>query len=101
MGIPFRYITAELSSEIIGKLGVHLRLSASALLGLLRRMRDSGQADEALIVRIYRRLQTLEFDIEIFQTEPLIFLARPSAQWMQTGRVFSDDAGDVFDEEFG
>lgn len=95
------YSLSKLPSELLGKLGTRLRLSAATLIELLRQMRDAGRVDEALVVRIYRRLQTLDFDAGLFRAEPLIFLARPMAQWRQTGRVFWNDAGDVFDEYFG
>ncbi len=101
LGDSVPYVKAELSSEILGELGVHLRLSADALFDLLRRMRDSGEVNEAQIVRIYKRLATMAFDAETFRTEPLIFLSRPAARWEATGRVFWKDAGDVFDDEFG
>jgi hypothetical protein len=64
-------------------------------------MRDEDSVNETLVVRIYRRLQTMEFDGSIFRREPLIFLAIPSSRWMQTGQVFWNDAGPVFDEKFG
>ena len=64
-------------------------------------MRNSGNVDEALVVRIYRRLQTLEFDPDIFRTKPLIFLSRPSTNWRQSQSVFWSDAGDIFDQYFG
>lgn len=95
------YVQTKLAFELLEKLGVHLRLSANSLLDLLRQMRDSKEVDEALVVRIYRRLQTMEFDREVFRTERLVFLAKPTEPWMTTERVFWNDAGDVFDEEFG
>lgn len=101
LGDSVAYSLSKLQSELLGKLGTRLRLSAATLVELIRQMRDSGQVDEALLVRIYRRLQTLEFDSGIFRAEPLIFLARPVAQWRETARVFWNDAGDVFDEYFG
>lgn len=101
LGDSVAYSLSKLSSELLGKLGTHLRLSAATLIELLSQMRDGNPVDEALIVRIYRRLQTLDFDPGIFRAEALIFLARPSPQWRQTERVFWNDAGDVFDEYFG
>ncbi|MEI7732645.1 MAG: DUF3883 domain-containing protein [Verrucomicrobiota bacterium] len=95
------YSLSKLHAELLEKLGTHLRLSAATLINLLRQIRDGGNVDEGLVVRIYRRLQTLEFDTGIFRTEALIFLARPTPQWMQAERVFWNDAGDVFDEYFG
>jgi hypothetical protein len=101
LGDSVAYSLAKLQSEFLCKLGTRLRLSAATLVELIRQMRDAGRADEALVVRIYRRLQTLEFDACLFRSEPLIYLARPTAQWRQTDRVFWNDAGDVFDEYFG
>jgi hypothetical protein len=101
LGDSVAYNVSRLQSELLGKLGTRLRLSAATLVESLRQMRDAVKLDEVLVVRIYRRLQTLEFDAGIFRAEPLIFLARPAAQWRQTERVFWNDAGDVFDEYFG
>lgn len=101
LGDSVAYSMSKLPSELLGKLGTRLRLSAATLVELLRQMRDASRVDESLVVRIYRRLQTLEFDAGIFRAEPLIFLSRPSAQWKQAERVFWNDAGDVFDEYFG
>ncbi len=101
MGDSVPYVEAKLSSEILCELGVHLRLSASALLDLLRQKRDSGEVDEGLFVRIYRRLHTMEFEADIFRTEPLVFLSQPTIRWMVTEKIFWKDAGDVFDDEFG
>lgn len=101
LGDSVAYSLSKLQGELLGKLGTRLRLSAATLVALLRQMRDEGQVDEGLVVRIYRRLQTLEFYSGIFRAEPLIFLARPTAQWRQTERVFWNDAGAVFDEYFG
>jgi hypothetical protein len=95
------YVKSELSVELLEKLGTHVRLSASSLLDLLRQMRDSGTVDEALVVRIYRRLQDIAFDASVFRREPLVFLTRPKPRWMTTETVFWHDAGPVFDEEFG
>ena len=101
LGDSVPYVEANLSSEVMGVLGVRLRLSASALLGLLRQMRDSGEVDEARVVQFYRRLQTMEFDADTFRTEPLVFVSQPTARWMVIERIFWRDAGDVFDDEFG
>ena len=101
LGDSVAYSRAKLQGDFLGTLGTRLRLSAATLVELLRQMRDAGRADEALVVRIFRRLQTLEFDAGLFRLEPLIYLARPKAQWRQSERVFWNDAGDVFDEYFG
>jgi hypothetical protein len=101
LGDSVAYTSSKLQSDLLGKLGVRLRLSATTLIELLRQMRDTSQVDEARVVRIYRRLQTMEFDAGIFRVEPLIFLSIPSAQWMETERVFWNDAGSVFDQYFG
>lgn len=95
------YVKSALAVELLEKLGVHVRLSASSLLDLLRQMRESGKVDEALVVRIYRRLHDLAFDATVFRREPLVFLTRPTSRWMTTENVFWHDAGPVFDEEFG
>ena len=95
------YVQAKLSPELLGKLGVHLRLSAETLLDLLRQMRESGEVDNALVVRIYRRLQTMDFDCDVFRREQLVFLDNPKVRWMPTEHVFWRDAGPVFDAEFG
>jgi hypothetical protein len=95
------YTSSKLPSELLEKIGVHLHLSAKTLLELLRQMRSTGEVNEALVVRIYKRLQTLEFDAGNFRAEPLIFLSRPAAVWKQAERVFWRDSGDVFDEYFG
>ena len=95
------YVKSELSVDLLEKLGTHVRLSASSLLDLLRQMRESGNVDEAFVVRIYRRLQDITFDTTIFRREPLVFLSRPTSRWMNTQTVFWHDAGAVFDEEFG
>ena len=95
------YVQTKLSLGLLGKLGVHLRLSAETLLDLLRQMRESGEVDKTLVVRIYRRLQTMDFDCDIFRTEQLVFLDNPQVRWMPTEHVFWNDAGPVFDAEFG
>ena len=95
------YVQTKLSPDLLGRLGVHLRLSASSLLDLLRQMQDRGGVDEALVVRIYRRLQTMEFSVDAFREAPLIFLSRPSSRWMSTKNVFWRDVGAVFDRHFG
>jgi hypothetical protein len=64
-------------------------------------MRESGKVDEALVVRIYRRLQDISFDTAVFRREPLVFLSRPTSRWISSQTVFWHDAGAVFDEEFG
>ena len=95
------YASTKLPSQLLEVLGVRLRLSAPTLIELLRQMRDSGLVDEALIVRIYQRLQTMQFDSEPFRVEPLVFLSTPTARWMGCGQILWKDAGGVFDDEFG
>jgi hypothetical protein len=64
-------------------------------------MRETGQVDEALAVRIYRRLQTMDFNANVFREEPLILLCKPSVRWMNAKQVFWRDVGAVFDLHFG
>lgn len=101
LGDSVAYNLSTVQGDLLGKLGTRLRLSEATLVALLRQMRDGAQADDGLIVRIYRRLQTMEFNASVFRDESLIFLAIPLARWMQTGQVFWNDAGPVFDETFG
>jgi hypothetical protein len=95
------YVISTLQKDILGKLGVRLRLSATTLIDLLRQMKESGQPDEALAVRVYQRLQTMEFNSEVFRQESLILLCWPTVRWMNTNQVFWRDVGPVFDQNFG
>ena len=101
MGDSVGYNQTELDIDLLGKLGLRIRLTAATLIGLLRQMRDIDYADEALVVRIYQRLNTLNFDPVTFRQEPLVFVTEPSARWMESGNVFWADAGDLFDDLFG
>ncbi len=101
LGDSVAYSLSKLQGDLLGNLGTHLRISEATLVALLRQMRDGGQTDDGLIVRIYRRLHTMEFNANVFRDESLIYLAIPVARWMQTGQVFWNDAGPVFDEKFG
>ena len=95
------YVVSILQKDILGKLGVRLRLSAVTLIDLLRQMREGDQPDEGLAVRIYHRLQTMEFNSESFRQESLILLCWPTVRWMSTHQVFWRDVGPVFDQNFG
>ncbi len=95
------YVQAKLSPELLDKLGVHLRLTVMTLLDLLRQMQESGEVHKPDVVRIYQRLQTMDFDREVFRKERLVYLDSPRVRWMTTESVFWNDAGDVFDDDFG
>jgi hypothetical protein len=95
------YVVSTLQKDILGKLGVRLRLSAPTLIDLLRQMRGSGQPDESLALRVYQRLQTMEFNSELFRQESLILLCWPTVRWMNANQVFWRDVGPVFDQNFG
>lgn len=102
LGDSVPYSQSKLANELLGKLGICLRLSVEALVKILRQIRVNGPPiDEPLVLRIYQRLQTVKFDGELFQQEALIYLAEPSATWREKEYVFWNDAGDVFDEYFG
>lgn len=100
LGESVAYVASELPVEKLEMLGVGVRLTAGVLVKLLRQMRDSGKSDKELAVRIYQRLQTMDFNIGMFREEPLILLTEPKVAWQKLNQVFWLDAGTVFDEDF-
>ncbi len=101
LGDSVAYSLSTVSSDVLSKLGTRVSLSSTTLIGLLRQMRDDSSVDEALVVRIFRRLQTQEFDPAVFRAEPLIYLAVPSPRWMQASHVYWNDPDSIFDDRFG
>jgi len=101
LGDSVPYTSSNLPRDLLERLGVRLRLSPTSLIEELRRMRDSGSVDAALIVRIYRRLQFETFDKDVFRRDPLIYLTEPSPCWRSAGDTVWKDLGAPFDVDFG
>jgi hypothetical protein len=92
----------SLRSRVHRSFGTALHLTADVLLALLRQISGAEEnPDLGLLEKIYRRLQDSSFDPEVFRREKLIFLSQPTPRWLQTSSLVWDDAGEVFDEDFG
>jgi hypothetical protein len=101
LGESVAYVNTSIAPAVLEILGVHVRLTPDVLINLLRQMRDSGNVDFALVVRIYRRLHDLSFNIKYFKTEKLIYLSEPKANWFELRDLVWKDVGPVFDDHFG
>ncbi len=101
LGDAVPYTASKLPKDLLERLGVRLRLSAGSLIAELKRMRDGGCVDAALIVRIYRRLQTETFDKDIFRKDLLIYLTEPIPRWCSVDDTVWKDLGEPFDVHFG
>jgi hypothetical protein len=95
------YILAELPPAFLEKLGVRVHLTANVLIERLREMSAVGAPDIALLGKIFRRLQDCSFDASCFAQERLIFLSEPQPRWLSVDRLVWEDAGELFDADFG
>jgi hypothetical protein len=95
------YVTADVSPALLERLDVRVHLTAEILVGMLREMAASLNPDYTALVKIYRRLQDSNFDVEVFRREKLIFLAEPTPRWLSTDKLVWEDAGQLFDDDFG
>ena len=95
------YVVADISVELLEELGVGIHLTAEVLIGRLRQLSGTENPDFALLEKIYRRLQDSVFDPEPFRQENLIFLSEPKPRWLSIEKLVWQDAGELFDNEFG
>ena len=95
------YVVADISPQLLEQLGVRSHLTAEVLISLLRQLSGTENPDFALLVKIYRRLQDATLDARVFHREKLIFLSVPEPRWRQTEEVVWEDAGALFDDDFG
>jgi hypothetical protein len=95
------YVTADIPPALLEKLGVRIHLTAGILIGLLREMSLGQNPDHASLVKIYRLLQGSDFGGSVFRQEKLIFLSEPKQRWLTTDKLVWEDAGQLFDEDFG
>jgi hypothetical protein len=89
-------------SPFLEKLGTRTHLTIEVLIDLLRQMSRAPTAlNLDLLEKIYRRLQDYNFDAGVFRRENLIFLVEPKSRWLSTEKLVWEDAGELFDEDFG
>ncbi len=100
-GDSVAYVATDIAATLLETLGARVHLTADVLIGLLRQMAASENPDLALLAKIYRRLQDSAFDVNLFRLEKLIFLSKPKPRWLSAERLVWDDAGELFDDDFG
>jgi hypothetical protein len=100
-GDKVAYSATDIAAPLLETLGVRVRLTADVLIGLLREMSGSENPDLVLLAKIYRRLQDSAFDTNDFRHEKLIFLSEPRPRWLSAEKLVWDDAGELFDDDFG
>ncbi len=100
-GDSVAYSETDLAAPLLKILGVRVHLTAEVLIGLLRQMAASKNPDLMLLAKIYRRLQDSIFDANHFRLEKLIFLSEPKPRWLSAEKLVWDDAGELFDDDFG
>jgi hypothetical protein len=103
-GDSVAYVVADLLplSPFLERLGTRTHLTTNVLIDLLRQMsRVPVAINFGLLEKIYRRLQDCNFDASLFRREDLIFLVEPKPRWLSTEKLVWEDAGELFDEDFG
>lgn len=100
-GESVAYVAADIAPELLEKLGVRAHLNAAVLIGRLREMSGSENPDLVLLAKIYRRLLDSSFEPSCFASEKLIFLSEPTPCWLSTEKLVWEDAGELFDADFG
>jgi hypothetical protein len=95
------YVGTEIAVPLLEKLGVRVHLTAEVLIAQLREISGKVQTDLSLLSKIYRRLHDSTFDAGIFGREKLVFLSEPKPRWLSTGSLVWQDAGELFDDDFG
>jgi hypothetical protein len=100
-GDSVAYNATDIAAPLLETLGVRVHLTADVLIGLLRQMAASENPDLASLAKIYRRLRDSTFDVNLFHREKLIFLSKPKPRWLSAEKLVWDDAGELFDDDFG
>ncbi len=100
-GDSVAYVKTDIATPLLEKLGVRVHLTAEVLIGQLRAISGSENPDLILLAKIYRRLQDSTFDANHFRREKLIFLSEPKPRWISVEKLVWDDAGELFDDDFG
>ncbi len=103
-GDSVAYVVADLLplSPFLEILGTRTHLTTDVLIALLRQMSQPPvPINFGLLEKVYRRLQDCDFDVGLFRREHLIFLAEPKPRWLSTEKLVWEDAGELFDEDFG
>jgi len=95
------YVATDIATQLLEKLGVHVHLTSEVLIAHLREISGRENSDVALLGKIYRRLQDISFDANLFRSERLIFLAQPKPRWFSSQNLVWNDAGELFDDHFG
>ena len=100
-GESVAYVATDIAPPLLEKLGVRIHLTAEVLIGLLREISGSENPDIALLAKIYRRLQDSSFDEGLFRRYKLIFISEGKPPWLSTEKLVWEDAGELFDDDFG
>jgi hypothetical protein len=100
-GDSMAYNATDIAAPLLETLGVRVHLTAEVLIGLLRQTAASENPDLVLLAKIYRRLQDSTIDVHLFRREKLIFLSEPRPRWLSAEKLVWEDAGELFDDDFG
>lgn len=93
LGAEVPYSRSSLPEGLLALLGVQRSLPSGTLIQILQDFRTNPIPPQRLILNIYKRLDSQNFESHRFHEESLIWLACPTPKWMRVSEVTWKDYG--------